>query len=178
MMQNEAWRPVLGYEGIYEVSDMGQVRSLNRIDASGHRRRGRELSQSLTHNGYPRVTLTKLGHEKSRKVHQLVLEAFRGPCPPGMEGCHNNGKPIDCRLSNLRWDTKKSNATDRVRHGTMYRGEQHHAARLREDDIQRIFVRRKNGHTPKQIAVDLGVSRNLIYDILARKKWKHVKVPA
>lgn len=53
----------------------------------------------------------------SRRVHLLVLEAFVGPCPPGLEGCHTNGDGLDNKLTNLRWDTHAANMQDRLRHG-------------------------------------------------------------
>lgn len=64
------------------------------------------------------VRLSKNGWGENGLVHRLVLEAFVGPCPEGQEGCHNNGDVLNCRLTNLRWDTKSSNNLDRVKHGT------------------------------------------------------------
>ncbi|WP_194385339.1 NUMOD4 motif-containing HNH endonuclease [Microbacterium luteum] len=133
----EEWRPVIGWEGIYEVSDHGRVRSVERTIPHG--------------SGFPMVrvshvlrpgSLRKAGHQlvclmdgvggrkQSRYVHQLVLEAFVGPMPEGMEGCHYDGDPRNNRLENLRWDTHAGNMQDAVRHGT------HPGFKNRKDLIQ------------------------------------------
>jgi hypothetical protein len=123
-MNAERWKLVAGFPG-YEVSDLGQVRSVDRtvIYRDGRRRT------------YPSVLLTPiptglLGHLRvnlgrdaegviqRRYVHRIVLEAFVGPCPDGMEGCHGPTGPTDNRLSNLRWDTRSANNHDKAVHGT------------------------------------------------------------
>lgn len=118
----ERWLPVVGWEGYYEVSDHGQVRSLDRVI---HGRWGRQRCQGrlLTPGCRPRdgrrhVQLCRANSMTPRLVYRLVLEAFVGPCPEGMEGCHNDGDASNDRLSNLRWDTKSENQRDLVRHGT------------------------------------------------------------
>jgi hypothetical protein len=114
----ERWLPVVGYEGLYEVSDWGNVRSLDRISRRGRTLRGRPLAQTKCIYGYLSASLLKNGERKLVKIHKLVLEAFVCPRPEGMEVCHNNGHGADNRLSNLRWDTHASNNRDRVKHGT------------------------------------------------------------
>lgn len=109
------WRAVVGFEGRYEVSSTGDVRSL-----PGTRGGGRVLTPFLSGDGdYYCVDL--LGgsrtKRKTSRVHCLVLEAFVGPRPPGMYGCHNDGNSKNNTLLNLRWDTPGSNMLDRVAHG-------------------------------------------------------------
>jgi hypothetical protein len=124
--EEERWRPVAGYEGFYEVSDQGAVKSVTRIiPRSGTVRtphpmvlNGRIRKPSANTSGHMVVSLSKIGKTHGKLVHRLVLEAFIGPCPDGMEGCHNNGDPSDNRLANLRWDTRSNNALDAVAHGT------------------------------------------------------------
>ena len=112
------WLPVVGHEGRYEVSDAGQVRSLDRVivQRNGIDRpvRGKILKSGPMPSGHQHVVLEG---KDDRTVHRLVLEAFVGPCPPGMEACHNNDIPSDNRLENLRWDTKSRNAFDAVGNG-------------------------------------------------------------
>lgn len=119
---SEQWRPVVGWEGLYEVSDQGQVRSVDRVivrnDGQARTFRGRILRPGVNRHGYPMVHLSRPGEMKTKKVHRLVLEAFVGPSPEGAEGCHNNGDRADARLENLRWDTPSRNQLDRRRHGT------------------------------------------------------------
>lgn len=113
----EVWKPVSSYEGIYEVSDAGRVRSVARFDAAGHWRDGREMTTRADADGYLRVPLCKLGKKTSHGVHRLVLSAFEGEPQDGAHACHNDGNPANNRLTNLRWDTASANARDRVQHG-------------------------------------------------------------
>lgn len=107
MTTGEEWRPVVGYESFYQVSDQGRVRSS---------KFGNMLYAPPNRDGYIRV---KLSFNGSRKwfVHQLVLEAFVGPPPEGCECCHGPGGPGDNRLVNLRWDTRSANRGDCIRDG-------------------------------------------------------------
>jgi len=115
---SEHWRPVVGHEGRYKVSDLGRVRSVDRIDSRGNRAWGRVLAPDVTASGHLRVALCVDGKARRHFVHRLVLAAFVGPRPDGMEACHNDGDPKNNVVGNLRWDTKSANARDRRRHGT------------------------------------------------------------
>ena len=117
------WRAIPGHEGLHEISSLGRVRILDRIDRSGAHRRGKVLNARAINGAHLMVTLYKDGARRDALVHRLVLEAFVGPCPSGQEACHANDDPRDNRLENLRWDTRSANALDSVRNGT------HHAAR-------------------------------------------------
>lgn len=126
----EQWRPIPGYEGYYEVSDHGRVRSLDRtIERSNGqevRRKGRVLRPGTYVSGHKHVNLHAPERKRKWRVHHLVLLAFVGPMPEGMEVCHNNGNPADNRLENLRYDTHSSNLLDRNDHGTcIYRQRTH-----------------------------------------------------
>ena len=118
----EQWKPVNGYEGIYEVSSHGRVRSLDRVvtysDGRVRRHKGKILSAPLSRDGYPAVNLHTQGKLKKRYVHSLIAETFIGPRPEGMEVCHNDGNPTNNHVDNLRYGTRSENMLDRVRHGT------------------------------------------------------------
>lgn len=120
----EVWRPVVGYEGAYEVSDQGRVRSLTREVYAGRGRTrlhaGRVLSV-FDGDDYSKVRLKLDGSGSTKNVHSLVAEAFLGPCPADLEVCHGNGNRNDNRLVNLRYDTHSANALDRREHGTAFR---------------------------------------------------------
>lgn len=120
----ENWLPVVGYEGLYEVSDRGRVKSVARIiDRNGSpvRIRERILKNQL---GGRRdqlrylVSLSCNGRSRTQRVHRLVARAFHGRCPRGREVCHDNGNGLDNRATNLRYDTKSNNNLDQTRHGT------------------------------------------------------------
>lgn len=116
----EQWRPVIGFEGMYEVSDQGRVKSLLRPTHNGIGRpiRGGVLAPALvSKRKYPSVSLYRAGKQSLHRVHRLVLEAFVGPCPIGMEALHNNDIANDNCLSNLRWGTKSENIRDAVQNG-------------------------------------------------------------
>lgn len=107
----EEWRPVVGYQGLYEVSDEGRVKS-------HYWSPPKILKAGTVKAGYKLVALAQGGVSTSFNVHRLVLEAFVGPSPAGTECCHGPGGPADNRLSNLRWDTPTENHFDQVRQGT------------------------------------------------------------
>lgn len=119
---SEEWRPVSEYEGSYEVSNTGRVRSISRVLHDGHRWKGRELRliSRKAHDDLPRVqvTLHLGGHQRTRLVHHLVLEAFVGLRPDGTEACHWDGDASNNCLNNLRWATHLENEGDKRRHGT------------------------------------------------------------
>lgn len=115
MTAPERWLPVAGYEGIYEVSDQGRVRSLDRTVPHGHtgtrRAAGRELRLLIDSGGYPFVHLGRRPQRRVR-VHVLVLETFVGPRPAGLCGLHRDDVKTNGRLSNLRWGTQSENIAD------------------------------------------------------------------
>lgn len=114
----ETWMPIRSYEGLYEVSSFGRVKSLSRIRRNGGVLRERILSPALTQAGYPSVALHIAGRgQRTHLVPHLVAEAFHGPRPEGMQVCHNDGVPGNNQASNLRWDTPSENIRDVIRHG-------------------------------------------------------------
>lgn len=132
----EEWRDVPGYEGLYKVSDLGRLK--------GHR--GQVLKGSAAGDGYRKITLCKPGQpNKGAYVHRLVLLAFVGPCPDGMEACHRNAVKNDNRLVNLRWDTASENNKDIVRLGRHFGKRKTHCPRghlLKEPNLVAFELRR------------------------------------
>lgn len=115
----EEWRSVAGFEGAYEVSDLGRVRSVSRVvmraNGAPQTVRGRVLKTPQGTDGYPCIRLGAQG--VTRKVHVMVAEAFLGPRPEGLQVCHRDGDRLNPRLQNLRYDTPSANMRDMVRHG-------------------------------------------------------------
>lgn len=179
MSAREEWRAVPGGDGVYEVSSLGRVRSVDRIKhqrfrdgvVRGRRLKGRVLRPYTLPAGYKTVVV----FGKSRLVHNLVLEAFVGPRPGNgsfeYHGMHKDGSRDNNRLSNLRWGTVAENHADTVRHGTIVRGERSVHARLTEADVRAI-------RTSKERNIDLaahyGVNPNHIYHIRKGTAWTHV----
>lgn len=114
----EEWRPVVDYEGRYEVSSHGRVRSLDRIitDRAGHSRRhtGRIMSTPLNGMGRPSLML---GGQNSQRVSNLVAAAFLGPRPPGQVVRHWDDDPTNNRVENLLYGTQSDNSRDCIRNG-------------------------------------------------------------
>lgn len=133
-MSAETWRPVPGYANAYEVSDLGRVRSIDRIivNSAGVRKRlqGRVLKLHLNSVGYWSVHLHSRGRQRTAAVHQVVAAAFHGPRPEGWETLHRNGDYLDNRAGNLRWGSKGENAQDSIMHGTNRQARKTHCPRL------------------------------------------------
>lgn len=122
-MSEEEWRDIPGYEGYYQVSNLGQVRSMDRVityrDGRVRASKGKKLkSRPSKAGGYPLVTLSRSSSTTSCYIHRLVLEAFVGPAPTGMECRHLDGNPENNSVENLKWGTRYENIHDQIRHGT------------------------------------------------------------
>lgn len=129
----ELWKPLIDTDW-YDVSSKGRVRSWKGPHGRTRRVRPKILKTPLT-RGYPHLSI----NNKRRLVHRLVLEAFVGPCPGGMEGCHRNGNSADARLSNLYWGTRSQNNFDAVRHGSHWQTQKTKCPR--EHEYDRISTR-------------------------------------
>ena len=172
----ELWQPVAGWEGLYEVSDQGNVRSVDRpVRCVGGSRiyPGSVLNGTPDKDGYRRVCLSRKNRKSYLHVHRLVLMTFIGPCPKGFEACHRNGLQDDNRLQNLKWDTHKANCWDKVKHGTAQRGERGPSAKLTAQDVREIRLLLEEGVTQKVIALKFGVTQVAISRIKVGKSWKH-----
>ncbi|WP_257540664.1 NUMOD4 motif-containing HNH endonuclease [Sphingobium sp. CFD-1] len=159
----EEWRPVVGREGLYEVSSLGNIRSLERtVQRRGRQRahlmlcQGRQLKPYTDPKGYLRVGIGKKG---SRLLHQIVCEAFHGRRPPGHEVAHIDGDRCNPSASNLRWATHRENMADREMHGTKTAGERHPQAKLSASEVADIRASPEMGTV---LAYKYGVSKALI----------------
>lgn len=128
--------------------------------------------------GYITYGLLKTkGRQVSVGVHILLAHAFIGKRPSGLFVCHNDGNKLNNNLSNLRYDTPKSNTQDRLAHGTMLFGEECPNSKLKQSQIIDIFQYKKDGLTHKETAEILKVSKHTVYLILKRKIWGHIQIP-
>lgn len=133
-----------------------------------------KMASSIKRNGYREATMVVGDKRFYRLVHRLVLEAFVGPCPPGMEACHNNGNRLDNRIENLRWDIHENNMRDKVLHGTLPQGSTVVTSKLEESDIPKILRLLEAGVARHRIAYGFGVSPNTIDRIANGHSWKHL----
>lgn len=169
----ESWRFVPGFEGRYEVSNFGVVRSL--CFANRYTLKLREVPHVLktwkTRWGYERVRLC----DKMFHVHTLVLLAFVGPKPKGCEAAHLDGVRTNNSAANLKWCTKKENHSHKWLHGTQQAGSRQGCAKLKEKNIPVIRRMRVAGATLGVIATKFGVTESTISSITKGKTWSHVK---
>ena len=153
----EIWKPVLGWEGLYEVSNWGRVRSCPRVLNAGRaglrEYRGKIVSFFLRQERRQFVNLTDRDKRATCKIHRLVLEAFAGPRQAGMECRHLDGNPLNNRLENLCWGTKLENEADKVRHGTARR------LPLTAEEVRDIRVSPKR---QQELASRYGVTQSLV----------------
>jgi hypothetical protein len=180
---DEQWRPVLGFEDYYEVSDQGRVRGLARThEYRGGVRRVRARLLVLTPDAdkhhrthcYVGVMLYDGGKAYRKRVHSLVLEAFVGARPARADVRHLNGVGNDNRLVNLAWGTRAENCADQVLHGTRRRGARVVNAKLNERDIPNIRAELAAGASQSAVGRRYGVSQSAIYCIARKVTWSHV----
>lgn len=144
--QTERWRAIPGYEGLYEVSDTGLVRSLDRIAPNGRSLHCRIMRPFTMPTGHVRVTLSRDGVHRTLKVHRLVLLAFIGPGEPDTEVLHRDGRPANNTLANLRWGTKSENVRDQVAHGVHPESRKAACPMGHAYDASNTYVRPRSGH--------------------------------
>lgn len=122
-----------------------------------------------------RVSLRVAGKKHDMLVHRLVLEAFIGPCPAGMEGCHFPDRdPSNNNLSNLRWGTRSENINDSKLHNTFPLGESRHGAKRTEAEIRKIRMMSSGGARCCDIANAMRLHPAFVSEVLSGKRWKHV----
>ena len=161
----EIWKDIPGYEGKYQVSNMGNVKSLQRTINSSNQH------ETFTFQTQERILRSgkqdRMGHiavvlhnpRKTYPVHQLVMLAFVGEPPPKKVVCHNNGIPYDNRLENLRYDTQKENILDVLHDGRAWK-------KLTEDDVQAIRFGAWCGISVTELGRMFGVAHQSISKVL------------
>ena len=171
-LPGEIWKPVVGWENRYLVSNKGRVMALPRpIQTPRHialtgraQTRARVMRASCGPLGHQTVTLNDADSGRvnfSSGVHRLVYEAFVGPIPDGLDICHNDGDATNNDPANLRADTRAGNILDTARHGTKPR-------KLSDDDVAAIRALAKRGISCARIARDFRVTRQAVYQVIAR----------
>jgi len=171
----ETWAQIKGFEGIYEVSTLGRVRSLDRpqrVRGNGISLQKGQILKQWKQGSYMYCDLRKPGIRQRARVHVVVLETFVCPRPEGMIACHGNGDPTDNRLSNLRWGTHTENAQDKILHGTHQYGESCPKSKLKEAQAIAILESTK---TYAEIAKEYGVCKSTVTHIKTGRNWPHLQ---
>lgn len=165
IMESEIWKDIPGYEGRYQASSLGRIRSLDRT-LHLHRKNGKIVERIMKgkilrpgrfcKNGHLSVCL---GHgESGSPVHQLVALTYLGPCPEGKEVLHINGNPQDNRIDNLRYGTRRENILDVFYQGGRWR-------KLSLEDVEEIKFALYCGFRGCDLARQFGVSQSIICSI-------------
>jgi hypothetical protein len=168
MISSEIWRPVVGYEGLYEVSNLGRVRSAFRCGT-----RGCILKQKRVGNGnYLTVGLSKHHHQTFIPVHRLVCEAWHGPPPfENARVLHWDDNKDNNIPNNLRWGTSMENADDAKRNNRSPRGENHGRAKVSREDVEQIRLLHKQGVSQLELAGRYNIGSSAVSNIVNRKTW-------
>ena len=173
-MPNEIWKPVPGYEGLYEVSDRGQVRSLDRMcpgrDGRSELHRGKVLRPQKLKNGYLEVKLRKDGASKHGLIHHLVAAAFLGARPSGHDVLHRDGRRQNNAVENLSYGTRAENL-----HSTYAYGGRQASGKLSLRDVSEIRQRISAGEGDRTIVECFGVHPAAIYHIRVGKTFAWFK---
>jgi len=167
-MKDEIWKPIPGFEG-YDVSNMGRVRSYRKRVRGGKlgewriSNKPQRILRPSSDRGYPGVNLLdKNSNVRYIRIANLVLLAFVGLCPEGLEICHNDGNPANSRLDNLRYDTHQANMTDR---------QIHESFSFSNEEILQIRTARAGGVSIAALAKKYNVSKTHISSICKGRNY-------
>ena len=167
----ETWEDVIGFEGLYQVSDMGRVKSFYHDKVNG-----RLMQPSHDTKDYLIVTLYRDGKRQTMTVHRLVAERFLGPAPsPKHEINHKNGVKDDPRLDNLEWVTSAENHKHAAENGLKTHGKDHHSAKLtgqKATEIRSLYA--TGDYTMVGLGKMFGITKQAIWRVVHRETWQHV----
>lgn len=167
------WKDIKDFEGMYQVSNIGAVRSLERLvnNKQGKRKvNGGLLKPQLTHKGYLKVFLRKDNKSYPKVIHRLVAEAFVDNLENKPEINHIDGDKTNNRSTNLEWCTRQENIQHSLENGL---GSRTPAAKLTKEQVKEIKQLLTN-ESCASIGRKYGVSRHTIADIKKGKSWKNV----
>lgn len=173
----EIWKPIKNYEGIYEVSNLGRIKTLERVYLSAIQRYQKEqiISQRINHKGYLIVALNK-NKKVTKTTHRIVCESFHADTYfENATVNHINQNKLDNNASNLEWVTIKENIQDYRKKVNNYVGINHPMARLSEKDVKNIREEYENTKIfQKDLAKKYKITQVMISKIITRKAWNHI----
>lgn len=158
---DERWKPVVGYEGRYEVSDHGRMRSL--AHCARCKPNDGIMRPFKNHKGYAVVwTFRAESPRRMMKVHRAVMAAFVGPCPDGMEVNHKDADKMNPALANLEYVTPAQNVAHAKANHLYQEGAANHGALLNDEQVREI---RESSIPTGQLARQLGFAYSLIWRV-------------
>ena len=170
----EEWKDISEYEGLYQISNYGRVRSMDRLDRLGRKNKGRLRSGYVTKAGYRMVDLWKLGVRSKFSIHRLVMREFYGPSDLCVN--HKDSDRLNNKLENLEYCTHKQNTQHAIKTGSMTfkSGEAVWSSTLTEEQVKSIKTDLIYKMKQKDIAALFGVSKSNIANIKNEATWKHI----
>ncbi|WP_053032139.1 NUMOD4 domain-containing protein [Staphylococcus haemolyticus] len=175
-MAEEYWKDIKGYEGLYQVSNLGNIKSIDRSikrSTSLMKLKNKPISQYVGNRGYPMVSLCINGKCKRYLVHRIVAIAFL-PNPLNKAYVnHIDGNKQNSNLENLEWSTPTENSIHAHKHGlaNVARGERQHSSKLTVDRVKYI---RESSKTVRELSIMFNVSKQSIRDVKMKRSWKHI----
>lgn len=179
---NKVWKEIKGYEGLYEISNLGRVKSLERYKkAKGEGKTllpEKIMKVQVARNGYKTLPLCKNCIYKYHTVHRIVALSFLPNLQNKRCVCHKDGNKLNNNVNNLYWGSYKENLEDQKKHGTFICGEISYLHKLNEKQVRVIkhILNIPNHISYRQIGEIFKVSEFAIFDIKRGKSWKHVKI--
>jgi len=186
VVYTEEWKDIQGYEGYYQVSSFGRIKSLARqhinkpskASKSGHIQSSKTKIIRCTTSvlGYVRCNLCKQSKVTSIRVHIFVAKAFIKNPENKQQINHIKGIRTANHFTQLEWCTNQENSIHSVIIGHTKVGEDSHTSKITNETARTIKLRLSNGIKPKYIIKELGVNRSTISNIQQKKAWKHIHI--
>ena len=174
-MEVEIWRDICGYTGKYQISNLGNVRSLDRFDSLNRFKSGSIRKISTEKDGYSYITLIgDNSKSKSFFIHRLVAMSFEIPGFDKIQINHIDGDKSNNKISNLEWVTASENSIHALKLGLRKSGEDHPLSKLSNAQVLEIPNLLKIGYSLKKISILYNVSYSTIKNISRKHKWKYL----
>ena len=169
----EKWRDIPGWEGLYQASDDGRIRSYPKQTARGFRK-GRVLTPIVKCLRYHAVTLSDKNRRVQYLIHVLIATTFIGARPQGHHTCHRDDNKYNNAAANLYYGTPGDNNRDKVKNGIQPLGSKHHNTKLTERKVRQLREEAVSGVALSILASRYKISNSTAWCIVKRKTWRHI----
>jgi hypothetical protein len=172
-VSEQIWKDVIGYEGLYQVSNLGNVKSLG----NKFSRKERLLKLSFQSKGYLTVVLQKDAKRKMVLVHRIVAEHFIHNVESKPQINHIDGNKTNNAIENLEWVSHRENLNHAIKNNLTLKGEENRNSKLKDVDVIKIHSLLQKGTTTKELSETYNVSYSTIDSIRTNRYWKHLNLP-